>query len=1218
MTRPKKLRLERLENKLLLAGDTYLVNFQLDSALTPNRYLPDGGELYGDRGNGFNYGWSSDHTDVSRDRDTAPDQRLDTLLHFKIGQDWEFSLPNGTYEVTASIGDAGFGSTHTLNVEGTNYWTNEALNPSEFLLKTEVVTIADGRLTLDQGAGPDKGTRINYLQIVGLPEVGNLSPLLPTITEPVIVGEIVNPTDVHMEAIGFNDPDGDLHLSTDWEIWSIDAPIPIYSDLADGFVEFRTDGGSWPQVHPSFDGSGGEGFFGNVGEWFTNGITSTVLPFQLPNLGAVNNPFSTANLGVHLFEVGNATTTSADLYAIRVDSSPSLLASDYYSGSTLDASATLLQEDFLTPSSTVSIPAEPNNFTSAAGDAALVSYLNTAYNGGLNAGNYVFLRLSYASDSMPTGWDAYKITTSNAGGGIGDFPVLSYTTNTNERVWQTLGITGVERLHTHLGDGVFEGSHGGRTELLPNTNYQLRARFRDDAGSVSDFVTRDFTTDVASAIFPLDIEDIASTPIPTWQDGEGDSIILFEPSPVTSQLRVEAAAGDLLLAITSNDGTSNTLTNPAALPSHANIRIVIEAGTNGLTLEETDLNFVDGTGLVHNVLLPTINLLQGQRLDLWVALDGSTYFGNSLQTAPNFDNLARGSESSIPFIATEAGFSISTVAGGLQLPVNIAFVPNPGSDPGDPLFYVNELYGTIKVVTNDYTVSDYATGLLNFNPTGAFPGSGEQGLAGLAVDPVTGDLIISRVTDTDGLPNGEHHPQVVRLTSLDGGLTASSETVILDMVGESQGQSHQVSNVSIGPDGLVYVHNGDGFDASTALNLDSYRGKILRMNLDGSAPTDNPLYDAGNGINSRDYIYAYGFRNPFGGAWRDADQSLYEVENGNSLDRLARVEAGGNYDWNGGDNSLLADAKYIWNPAHAPVNLDFIQPSNFAGSQFPASKQGYAFVSESGPTYASGPQARGKRIVGFEFDTNGDVLSGPITLVEYAGSGRATVVAIAAGPDGIYFSELYKDEDAVTPIDAGARIFKVSFTTSLEGDYDIDGDVDQDDYVVWRDSYGSKTLLAADGNNDGTIDAADYTVWRDASEAFVVSTSSTIAGSAPVTIEEHHVEEKQSAIEVLSPVEVDSEGIKAEPISSDIVSDFYFSLSSRNQLFESNSATTKSTQDESTDYSVQVSEELLLIRDFPTSDHAAALDVEEAVDEAVISEFEEDRDAAESELGFGF
>ena len=354
-------------------------------------------------------------------------------------------------------------------------------------------------------------------------------------------------------------------------------------------------------------------------------------------------------------------------------------------------------------------------------------------------------------------------------------------------------------------------------------------------------------------------------------------------------------------------------------------------------------------------------------------------------------------------------------------------------------------------------------------------------MAGLVVDPLTGDLFVTRVTDTDGLPGGAHHPQVVRLHSNDGGRTAATVTVILNMVGESQGQSHQVSNATIGPDGKLYVHNGDGFDASTALNLNSYRGKILRMNLDGTAPTDNPLYNAGNGINSQDYIYAYGFRNPFGGAWRASDGKHYEVENGNALDRLARVDRGGNYDWNGSDASLLADARYVWNPAHAPVNITFVQPETFGGSQFPASKQDHAFVSESGPTYALGQQIQGKRILEFELDANGNVVGAPTTLVEYVGTGRGTVAGLIAGPDGLYFTELYKDQDVVTPIDAGARVFRVRFAPAGNGDFNGDSKVDAADYVVWRKTFGTTGLPAyagADGDGDGSIDQDDYNVWR--------------------------------------------------------------------------------------------------------------------------------------------
>ena len=51
------------------------------------------------------------------------------------------------------------------------------------------------------------------------------------------------------------------------------------------------------------------------------------------------------------------------------------------------------------------------------------------------------------------------------------------------------------------------------------------------------------------------------------------------------------------------------------------------------------------------------------------------------------------------------GFEIEVVASGLDLPCNIAFVPEPTEDPDDPLFYITELYGNVKVVTNDWQVS---------------------------------------------------------------------------------------------------------------------------------------------------------------------------------------------------------------------------------------------------------------------------------------------------------------------------------------------------------------------------------------------------------------------------------------------------------------------------------------------------------------------------------
>ncbi len=369
------------------------------------------------------------------------------------------------------------------------------------------------------------------------------------------------------------------------------------------------------------------------------------------------------------------------------------------------------------------------------------------------------------------------------------------------------------------------------------------------------------------------------------------------------------------------------------------------------------------------------------------------------------------------------GFVVEEFAAGFQLPVNIAFSPTQGG-AGTPFFYVTELYGTIKVVTRDGEVRDYATGLLNFDPTGPFPGSGEQGLTGIVVEPETGDVLVSLLYDA----GGPHYPRIVRLFSHDGGLSAAGEQVILDMAGESQGQSHQISNLSFGPDGKLYVHLGDGFVPSTATDLESFRGKILRLEKNGSPAVDNPFHDAADGITARDYVFAYGFRNPFGGAWRSATGEHYVVENGPSIDRFLRADAGESYGWNGTDASMIIGARLLWQPAVAPVNLVFLEEALLFGTGFAPSSLGHAFLSEAGPTWATGPQERGKRISELELDATGAVVSSPKTFVAYGGAGKSTVCALAVGPHGLYFSELYAESELSNPTARGSRIFRVRYT----------------------------------------------------------------------------------------------------------------------------------------------------------------------------------------------
>ncbi len=639
-----------------------------------------------------------------------------------------------------------------------------------------------------------------------------------------------------------------------------------------------------------------------------------------------------------------------------------------------------------------------------------------------------------------------------------DFEI--WTVSPSQRVWAGLGLTGFEKVHAHLGDGVFENSHSGWHRLFANTQFLLRVRHKDDSGDPatewSGWASVPFATGDAGIKLPMLLEDVDSTPAPTWTEANNPTVAIDLPAGLPSpMLRIETDTRWQLLRI---DGTANTINrvfNPPGLPVHRAIRVVIEAGNPGgnLQLPASDLRAFEHSCEGFVIHLPAVDLAPFSRAEFWVSDHGGTYDAAGSPFVPTFNNLAR--PVPVPWEPLQAGFALDVVASGLRMPVNIAFVPGAGTQPLDPKFYVTELYGTIKVVTNDGTVATYASNLLNYTPSGAFPGSGEQGLAGIAVDPVTGDVFVSHLWRT----GGQNNPRITRLTSQNGGLTSSSRQVILDMLGEPQGQSHQVSCLEI-VNGELYCHMGDGFAYQTAQNLGSYRGKILRLNLDGTPVTSNPFYNGGT-INSRDYVYCYGVRNPFGGAWRAADGVRYCVENGPNVDRLSQLVPGRNFGWNNSNSSMFNFALHAWDPSSGPVSIAFVQPQTFGGSGFPAELHDRAFVTESGATYAQGEQSIGKRITSFTFDASGNVTSGPIPFVEYTGDGFATAVALAAGPDGLYFSEFYRDEMTSGPTATGARILRVSYGDPL--DCDDNGLPDACELANG----------AADCNGNGVLDVCD-------------------------------------------------------------------------------------------------------------------------------------------------
>ena len=592
--------------------------------------------------------------------------------------------------------------------------------------------------------------------------------------------------------------------------------------------------------------------------------------------------------------------------------------------------------------------------------------------------------------------------------------------------WSTYGVSDLRIWHVHFGDGTF--SNAGRTALDAQTQYVLRVRFNDAAGEPSAWTTRPFTTGRLEEVFPLKMTDIESGPVPVWVDSASSGEILLPPAATPHNLRLESCCNELFYRqIGPSFAEASFTENFPAIAQDKPLRVTLVAGSSNLILPASRVSFTDGRFVNRNVYLPRVNLPPGESVSFWIAITGSSYTDESGTDEPTFGELVQGAP--VSWVAEQPGYVVEVVSTGYQLPTAISFVPQPSTEPTAPKFYIGELYGKIKVVANNGTVSDFATRLLNYAPDPSFPGSGEMGLADVAVHPQTGEVFASAVYRS----GTNYYGRVYRLPSTDGGKTmTSAPESIFDMFPWATGPSHQISNISFDSDGNLMVHTGDGFQASVAQSISDPRGKILRMDRSGQPLPSNPHYDVSNGIGFADYVFSRGYRNPFGGEWRSSDQALYVVENGtNANDRLSRAERGQNYGWNGNDSSMVIGAIHTWVIPVAPVQMTFIQASTFGGSGFPASMLGRAYVTESGPTYATGPQANGKRITYFAIGASGQKLAGPDVLVSYQGTGRSTAAAITAGPDGLYFSDLYQ-ESGSNPAAAGANILRIRFVGAAD------------------------------------------------------------------------------------------------------------------------------------------------------------------------------------------
>lgn len=238
--------------------------------------------------------------------------------------------------------------------------------------------------------------------------------------------------------------------------------------------------------------------------------------------------------------------------------------------------------------------------------------------------------------------------------------------------------------------------------------------------------------------------------------------------------------------------------------------------------------------------------------------------------------------------ALPEGFSAAPVAGGLAAPTAMAFAP-------DGSILVTEQGGDLRVIDENGTLLDEPFAALQVDSRK------ERGLLGVALDPAfaeNGFVYVYHTTATDPRRN-----RIVRFTATDpqnpGTAEVGSQKTIFNLDRLGPKQSHNGGAIHFGEDGKLYVavgDNGTRFNKKNPQTLDTVFGKMLRINSDGSIPTDNPFYRKARG-NDR-AIWARGLRNPFSFAVQPGTGTIFINDVGLHVwEEINRGARGANFGW---------------------------------------------------------------------------------------------------------------------------------------------------------------------------------------------------------------------------------------------------------------------------------------------------------------------------------
>jgi glucose/arabinose dehydrogenase len=283
-------------------------------------------------------------------------------------------------------------------------------------------------------------------------------------------------------------------------------------------------------------------------------------------------------------------------------------------------------------------------------------------------------------------------------------------------------------------------------------------------------------------------------------------------------------------------------------------------------------------------------------------------------------------------LVVPSGFGATSVATNINFATALEFSP-------DGRLFVCEQAGRVRIIKNGVLLAQPFLDLPVVTEDYA-----EAGLLGIAFDPDFPSSPFVYVYYTTTVPNTNLRRNRISRFDVQGDVAlTNTEFVVIDLDPVTSAAIHNGGAIHFGPDGKLYAAVGDNGTGTNSQSFNNLLGKVLRVNRDGSIPSDNPFFLTAIGQNRA--IWALGLRNPFSFTFNPATGRPLINDVGNATwEEIDDGRAGTNYGWplieGPSANPAYLSPVFAYNHSngcaivgsafYAPAVANF--PSNFVGN----------------------------------------------------------------------------------------------------------------------------------------------------------------------------------------------------------------------------------------------------------------------------------------------